>query len=370
MVAQDAMAAVANCLDKKIIAGAFQGLEKAQTWSLYKNAKEGAGSTYQKAKTVKEGAGLIMDSIENGIMVSCATDLICVQYNGVTNFDLVIIGGECEHPKREDTDLNSSHCNHNKAIAGCARVYEKKLSFVKWDNVLASKEKGGLGISSYFALNRALTFKWIWRFRSQDSSLWSKVIKSIHGEDGKISNIFKHDTMSNWNNITRGVTLLHSKGIDLGYIKKKTGNGENTLFWNEAWKGGIEQLQMDNLMSNLEGYILPNMHDRWRWSLSGNGNFSVASVRNLIDDKILDVTPSLAPLVPWAGGNSTKSIFFGCSMAKDVYKFIARWWDVSMPTVSSYDEWWNWFFNLRVTSKIKMLFEGMGGLDGEYSFEE
>ncbi|GJX97140.1 RNA-directed DNA polymerase, eukaryota, reverse transcriptase zinc-binding domain protein [Tanacetum coccineum] len=42
----------------KIIAGAFEGLEKAQTWSLYKNAKEGAGSAYQKAKTVKEGAGL------------------------------------------------------------------------------------------------------------------------------------------------------------------------------------------------------------------------------------------------------------------------------------------------------------------------
>ncbi|GKB12476.1 hypothetical protein Tco_0846399 [Tanacetum coccineum] len=55
MVAQDAMAAVANCLDRKIIAGAFQGIEKAQTWSLYKKAKEG---TYQKAKTVKEGAGL------------------------------------------------------------------------------------------------------------------------------------------------------------------------------------------------------------------------------------------------------------------------------------------------------------------------
>nr|GEV11472.1 hypothetical protein [Tanacetum cinerariifolium] len=50
------MAAVANCLDRKIIAGASKGLEK--TWSLYKNAKEGAGSAYQKAKTVKEGAGL------------------------------------------------------------------------------------------------------------------------------------------------------------------------------------------------------------------------------------------------------------------------------------------------------------------------
>ncbi|GJY27384.1 hypothetical protein Tco_0402110 [Tanacetum coccineum] len=52
------MATVANCLDRKRIVGASKGLEKAQTWSLYKNAKEGAGSAYQKAKTVKEGASL------------------------------------------------------------------------------------------------------------------------------------------------------------------------------------------------------------------------------------------------------------------------------------------------------------------------
>nr|GEV78845.1 RNA-directed DNA polymerase, eukaryota [Tanacetum cinerariifolium] len=52
-------------------------------------------------------------------------------------------------------------------------------------------------------------------------------------------------------------------------------------------RGGIEQVQMANLISNLEGFTLPNMHDRWRWSLSGDGEFSVASVRNLIDDRSL-----------------------------------------------------------------------------------
>ncbi|GKA89533.1 hypothetical protein Tco_0811345 [Tanacetum coccineum] len=243
MVAQDAMATVANCLDRKRIVDASEGLEKAQTWSLYKNAKEGAGSAYQKAKTVKEGAGLIMDSVENGIMVSCATDLICgvkvgvlsmrstqeedtdafiiffeatemddtkfvlefliaytdliwekidtehtilhiaamhyhqvsenvagesfgrllslyflgidilqsVLYHDVTNFDpidhtysnektplQVIIGGECEHPKSEDTDLNSSHFNHNKAIVGCARVYEKVSERVRKSGTFTS----------------------------------------------------------------------------------------------------------------------------------------------------------------------------------------------------------------------------------------
>nr|GEZ33396.1 RNA-directed DNA polymerase, eukaryota, reverse transcriptase zinc-binding domain protein [Tanacetum cinerariifolium] len=111
----------------------------------------------------------------------------------------------------------------------------RKMMLIKWDNALASKEKGGLGVSSFYALNCALTFKWIWRFRTQGSSLWSRVIKLIHGEDGKVGKSFKHGLMSNWNSITRGITLLQNKGIDLlGYIKKKTENGENSLFWGEV----------------------------------------------------------------------------------------------------------------------------------------
>ncbi|GJZ17121.1 retrotransposon protein, putative, ty1-copia subclass [Tanacetum coccineum] len=248
----------------KIIAGAFEGLEKAQTWSLYKNAKEGAGSAYQKAKTVKEGAGCFLwnamsvegidleigrdngfgrkrdygiygdlmeyelahdrnslDMIQGTIQLSTdmpvgvlarnpdAFEIVennfirriihsilsmgSTQEEDIDAFMLlkifsvrlsdrgkhilsastrnivsvfmfkllayrgdhayarqidpysnektplqVIIGGECEHPKREDTDLNSSHCNHNKAIAGCARVYEKVSERVKKSGTFTS----------------------------------------------------------------------------------------------------------------------------------------------------------------------------------------------------------------------------------------
>nr|GEW94428.1 RNA-directed DNA polymerase, eukaryota [Tanacetum cinerariifolium] len=43
---------------------------------------------------------------------------------------------------------------------------DQKISLLKWENVLASKEKGGRGVSSLYALNRALIFKWIWRFHT------------------------------------------------------------------------------------------------------------------------------------------------------------------------------------------------------------
>nr|GFC27865.1 RNA-directed DNA polymerase, eukaryota, reverse transcriptase zinc-binding domain protein [Tanacetum cinerariifolium] len=51
-----------------------------------------------------------------------------------------------------------------------ADTANKKITWVAWDKVLASKKNGGLGVSSYFALNRALLLKWIWRFVSQDDS--------------------------------------------------------------------------------------------------------------------------------------------------------------------------------------------------------
>ncbi|GKB01367.1 hypothetical protein Tco_0829411 [Tanacetum coccineum] len=41
---------------------------------------------------------------------------------------------------------------------------DRKISWVAWDNVLASKLNGGLGVSSFFALNRALLLKWVWRY--------------------------------------------------------------------------------------------------------------------------------------------------------------------------------------------------------------
>ncbi|GKF90323.1 hypothetical protein Tco_0264286, partial [Tanacetum coccineum] len=40
---------------------------------------------------------------------------------------------------------------------------DRKISWVAWDNVLASKLNGSLGVSSFFALNRALLLKWVWR---------------------------------------------------------------------------------------------------------------------------------------------------------------------------------------------------------------
>ncbi|GKB20868.1 hypothetical protein Tco_0854791 [Tanacetum coccineum] len=208
-------------------------------------------------------------------------------------------------------------------------VSSKKASWVQWNKVLASKDNGGLGVSSLYALNRGLMFKWVWRFLSQDSSLWSRVIKAIHGGDGNIGVGSRNGINSCWMNIVNEINVLAKKDINLmNYLHIKLGNGDSTLFWEDMWydggrlkdrfpraytlescksitvwskltrpnlshsclrepRGGVEQTQMDELAAAMQSVILTPMQDRWTWSLNSFGEFSVASVRNLIDSRLL-----------------------------------------------------------------------------------
>jgi hypothetical protein len=47
----------------------------------------------------------------------------------------------------------------------------KKLCNVSWATVTLPKSIGGLGIGSLRDKNKALLYKWLWRFGSEESSL-------------------------------------------------------------------------------------------------------------------------------------------------------------------------------------------------------
>ncbi|GJS77471.1 RNA-directed DNA polymerase, eukaryota, reverse transcriptase zinc-binding domain protein [Tanacetum coccineum] len=175
---------------------------------------------------------------------------------------------------------------------------------------------------------QTMIFK-VWRFRNDNRSLWARVIQAVHGEDGSLSNSPKSYRASIWLDIVRDLTHIKKQGIDLlGLIKKKVGNGEDTLFWEDVWKdnvafkllyprvyelesfkkitvaaklahdnlgyslrrysrGGAEFEQFLELSTNMVDFQLPVMQDRWVWSLEGSGVFSVGSVRRHIDDHML-----------------------------------------------------------------------------------
>nr|GEV75049.1 RNA-directed DNA polymerase, eukaryota, reverse transcriptase zinc-binding domain protein [Tanacetum cinerariifolium] len=288
----------------------------------------------------------------------------------------------------------------------------KNSTWVKWTNVLASKEKDGLGISSLYALNRALMFKWVWRFLSQNFSLWANVI-----------NLFMEITEK----------LVNS------FVNKKVGNGSDTLFWEETWhgdvafkflfprayalescknidvasklsqnslaftfrrepRGRLEQDQFDSLKAMMEGISLVNIRDRWIWSLQNSEDFTVASTRKLIDEFTLSevsssthwikVVPIKVNVLAWKikldnlptrlniscrgmdidsilcptcskAVESTKHIFFTCQIASDILHLITSWWNIPYMEVSSYEEWLVWILSLRLSIKHKSVFGGV-----------
>ncbi|GJZ09582.1 hypothetical protein Tco_0543865, partial [Tanacetum coccineum] len=110
-------------------------------------------------------------------------------------------------------------------------IGDKKPTGVKWKNALTSKEKGGLGVSPLYALNRALMFKWVCRFFSQSSTLWARTIKAIHGEDGNIRKKIKATYSSIWLDIDHELEVIKKHGISIvNCIQKKLGNGGEYIF--------------------------------------------------------------------------------------------------------------------------------------------
>ncbi|KAJ0881016.1 putative RNA-directed DNA polymerase [Helianthus annuus] len=63
----------------------------------------------------------------------------------------------------------------------------KKMIWIKWEKIVASKEFGGLGVGSIRDLNLALLVKWWWRLKMEPHQLWVQVVEAIHKNKRRVS---------------------------------------------------------------------------------------------------------------------------------------------------------------------------------------
>ncbi|GKC34047.1 RNA-directed DNA polymerase, eukaryota, reverse transcriptase zinc-binding domain protein, partial [Tanacetum coccineum] len=300
-----------------------------------------------------------------------------------------------------------------------------KATWVKWSRVLTTIDHGGLGVSSLYALNRGLMVKWFWRFYSQKTSLWANVIKAIHGEDGNVDKAHYIGGRTCWTSIVHEVKVLCSQGVNiLDCMRLKLGDGENTNFWKDNWcSGGIlkdlfprlyalESCKLVNVCTKLNdpslvsSFRLP-MADRWVWNLESSGDFSVSSIRKVIDEKRfpsvcsktrwvkyvsikvnvlawkikidalptrfnisrrgIDIHSILCPValphVCDGGVESSEHLFFRCHLSKQIARKVSLWWNVAYVDVNSYAEWYSWIVSLRIAAKSKLMLEEVSKIE-------
>nr|GEX58271.1 RNA-directed DNA polymerase, eukaryota [Tanacetum cinerariifolium] len=236
---------------------------------------------------------------------------------------------------------------------------------------------------------------------------------------------------SPWQDAILAIHSLQSKGINrMDFIQKKVGNGENISFWDDSWlgevelkvlykrlyalemckpisvaerighpslshsfrkmpRGGVEQENYDLLCSKVTNLVLPNISDRWCWSLKGSQEFSVKSSRILIDNTIL---PNVEVLTRWIGvvpikvnvhawrvcldklptranlslrGMDISSIAYphcNSAVARQVWRKFLIWWELEDVAFNSYNEWLICIVNIRLHKQLKVFLEVLAPL--------
>ncbi|GJZ29745.1 RNA-directed DNA polymerase, eukaryota, partial [Tanacetum coccineum] len=203
------------------------------------------------------------------------------------------------------------------------------------------------------------------------------------------------DEVAPKNGYPRIYALESSKSITVGM---KVAQPSLAFSFRRAPRGGVEQEQFDEIVALVNDVILAPISDRWTWTLESSGDFSVASVRKLIDDKsipVVDYKTRWIKYVPikvnvhaWKvksdslptrfnisrrgiyidsimcaicdkGAETSSHLFFSCCMVRQAVRLITRWWDVPYMEFESYDGWLAWPVNLRLPYKNKMMLEGV-----------
>nr|GEW25967.1 RNA-directed DNA polymerase, eukaryota, reverse transcriptase zinc-binding domain protein [Tanacetum cinerariifolium] len=248
------------------------------------------------------------------------------------------------------------------------------VAVVKWLNILAFLDKGGLDVGSFKEFNMSLLLKWRWRFLYNSNVLWVHVVKAIHGDEAGIDIRGCH-TNGVWSSIVGSIFHLHSSGIvPLNSIRFKSRpvNVGRTKAKFDAIISDIASLEPEELID----------FDTCIWSLSQHDKFSLNSVRKHIAaislpslsrstwwckiilrkvniftwrmflDRLpnhlnlsfrgLDIDSIMCPVCN-VFVESSAHTFFSCDTASAVWHLVSVWSGSMFPSFSSCGEWDLWF---------------------------
>ncbi|GKD78323.1 RNA-directed DNA polymerase, eukaryota, reverse transcriptase zinc-binding domain protein, partial [Tanacetum coccineum] len=252
----------------------------------------------------------------------------------------------------------------------------KKIAWVKWSNILASFDKGGLGVGSLKAFNVSLLYTWRWRLLKNPVALWVKV------GDGSLIRFWIDTWAGDLPLRDRFNRLFHLEKSKDCLIQDRISNGSWSWDWIRPILSGRSSSDFVHMLDVIGSVEVSQDSDSCFWYLSNDGNFSVSSIRHHIDDILL---PSIASSTRWCKFIPRKvnifmwslsldrlphrfnlsslgldihsimcptcneqveflnHVFFSCGTASNVWRLICIWSDSKIPILLSYGDCDTWF---------------------------
>nr|GEW61773.1 RNA-directed DNA polymerase, eukaryota [Tanacetum cinerariifolium] len=205
--------------------------------------------------------------------------------------------------------------------------------------------------------------------------------EAIHGDDGKVGGYVKDGAKSCWLSIVNEINSLKNKALKNRYpriysletcklitVGMKLAHTSLDSSFRRVSRGGVEQEQFDELSALvIDDKSLPEVDSKTRWikyvpikvnvhawkvktdSLPTRFNVSRRGIH--IDSIMCAICDK--------GAETSSHLFFSCCMARQTVRMITRWWDVPYGEVDSFEDWINWFVNLRLSYKHKQMLEGV-----------
>jgi len=115
----------------------------------------------------------------------------------------------------------------------------KETSSCSLDTVLKEKTQVGLGLRGMRQLNSAYLMKLGWRFNTEPSTLWARLLREKYGRGRDMTHIMgRTPSCSNaWHGI---IETMEMTNVGMGVALE---DGRHTEFWNHRWLDGKKLLE-------------------------------------------------------------------------------------------------------------------------------
>ncbi|XP_058765470.1 uncharacterized mitochondrial protein AtMg00310-like [Vicia villosa] len=134
----------------------------------------------------------------------------------------------------------------------------KWVVWISWKTINKLKEDGGLGIKDILTFNKALLTNWLWRFVSEENTIWKAILEERYG-------------------------ILHERIL---FKVKKSNKNLKSVWWRDLMQIGDDLedfgfLQMLSIKIGDENKT-PFWHSRWIVAVTAVAAIAVVAMRNAV----------------------------------------------------------------------------------------